>query len=80
MTVTTTETTLDSKPSTLEQCLLQISTCYQDLLEQPAHLDLCREAGRTVRHLALCLVGPELDGGEEDRDEDDEFGDELSDD
>ncbi len=45
----------------LESCLLSANRAYLDLLTQPGNIDVCREAGRTVRTLANCIANAEQD-------------------
>jgi hypothetical protein len=54
----------------LETCRLNTNATYQKLLEQPGAIAPCREAGKTVRHLAQCLA--DTDTGLEDYDDDSE--------
>jgi len=57
----------------LETCLVETHGSYQTLLNQPGNLDHCREAGRTVRHLAQCLAETDLVANGDDEDIEDEF-------
>jgi hypothetical protein len=49
----------------LESCLLSANRAYLDLLTQPGNIDLCREAGRTVRTLANAVAGNAEQDGED---------------
>jgi hypothetical protein len=62
----------------LETCLTETHASYQALLTQLGNLDHCREAGKTIRHLAQCLVDLDLVSDDEETSEDD-FSDSLND-
>jgi hypothetical protein len=59
----------------LETCLLDTNATYQKLLEQPGAIAPCREAGKTVRHLAQCLVDSttDLEGYDDSEEEESQF-------
>jgi hypothetical protein len=54
----------------LETCLLEINATYQKLLEQPGAIEQCREAGKTIRHVAQCLADSDTDLEDYDDSED----------
>jgi hypothetical protein len=56
--------------TSVERCLAQVNAAYLELLRQPGQFDQCKEAGRTVRHLARCLC--EADGFDTDDLDDEE--------
>lgn len=62
----------DDSRAALETCLMEINGTYRKLLVQPGAIDQCREAGRTLRHLAECLADAYTIGDDDEDDSEDE--------